>query len=247
MKDRNSLNYPSASFPSGGSLDVGRQQSLRIIRKTATALIALGIGTAALVLEDPLAPLAVVSASVVDALDLMPGQATAQEATPAMAMALRMSRPAHGDGVTRLASAAASEPADRHGPEAGDGAPDVLMKQFVAWAERQDHEQDAQQRLEADAVPQMAPQPIKPVETAEDVPVQVAPYAMAAVRDAEQLQRARAFRSARAELPPARSSQTKVQHAHQARAKTVENAHAQAAAARNAQRPSLLQALSWRS
>jgi len=207
-----------------------------MIRRTATALIAVGIGTAALVLEDPLTPLAVVSASVVDALDVMPGQATAQEATPAMAMALRMSRPAHGDGVTRLASAAASEPADRHEAEAGEGTSDVLLTQFIAWAQDQDRQKDEQERLQ---VPPPELPVAQPVDVAES-PVQIAPYAMAAMRDAEKLQRTQVFRSARAELPPARSSQTKVSHVHQARA------HAQAAPVRNVQRPSLLNVFNWR-
>jgi hypothetical protein len=235
------LDHPSSCFPSGGTLDGGRDETFRMIRATAIVLVALGIGTAVLSLEDPLAPLAAVSASVIDVLAPMPDQAT-KLVTPAVA--LRMAWPADGDATIRLASAAASEPADRHPAEAGEGASDVLVKQFVAWAQNQDRDQEGQERLQA--LPQPQAEPVRPVEVAQDVPVRIAPDALAPVRVAEKLQRERAFRSARAELSPERNSQAKVSSAHPApRTKPVENAHAQDAPVRNAQPSSWSQMFGW--
>jgi hypothetical protein len=230
------LDHSSSSFPSGGILDGGRDETFRMIRTTAIVLVALGIGTAALSLEDPLAPLAAVSASVIDVLAPMPDQAT-KLVTPAVA--LRMAWPTDGDAAIRLTSAAASEPADRHPAEAGEGAPDVLVKQFMAWAQSQDQEE--QERLRA--LSQSPAEPVGPVEVAQEVS---ADDAMASVRGAEKPQRERAFRSARAELPPERNSQAKVSHAHPApRAKPVENAHALDAPVRNAQPSSWSQMFGW--
>jgi hypothetical protein len=238
LGDGDILNFTSTTYPSGGTLDAGRQQAFRMIRRTATVLIALGIGTAALSLEDPLAPLVAASASVVDVVASISNQAP--QATAAAAL-----RPADGDGPTRLATAAASEVVDRPPAEADVGVPNALLQQFVAWAQDQD-QQDEQERLQAQAQPpqQLAARPVEPVEAAQEVATRAAPEITAPVRVAEQIQRVHAFRDARAELPSLRYGPNRDSHAHRAlnHARPVENAQDLPA---NNDRPSLLQIFGW--
>jgi hypothetical protein len=229
----------------------GEYGVLRVLRKTVLALTATVIGTAALALEDPVAPLADFSASLIDALSLTSDQASAPVQPAVVALA---SRPADSGVTARIATAAASEADAPHRTETDESTSDGLLKQFLAWS----HDQEVQEQLEAQQLQaqqlqmQASAQPAGPAKSTEalqDVSTRIMQPEPPPIRVAQKPQRsARTLRNARAEVQTSRQSRARIAPVHQAPpvVRSVENVHAQDAPAESAGPPSLLQVLGWR-
>lgn len=211
-----------------------RHRAFRRFGKAILVLTAAAVGSAAMVLEDPVAPLAAVSTSLTDMVASVSNQAIVRSAAPS-------ARSADSDGVLRLATAAAAEPAEAPGDVPGDGSGTVL-KQLLAWAD----DQDAQARIEAQARPQPATEPAKPAIAAQDVLTQVMADVSEPVRvmPTPQSDAARIL-NARAELPPTRQDHAGTSHAPHTSAKPVEATQAQDTPAPNVIPLSLMQRLGW--
>jgi hypothetical protein len=235
----------------------GQYRALRVFRKTVLALTATVIGTAALALEDPVAPLADFSASLIDAFSLTVDQASAAVQPAVVASG---TRPADSGVTARIATAAASEAADPPRTEADESASDDgLLKQFLAWSHDQEVQEQLQtqqlqtQQLQAQQMQmQASSQPVEPAKSTEvlpDVSTRIMQPEPAPTRVAQKPQRStHTLRNARAEVQSQRQSRTRIAPAHQATplVRSVENVHSQVVAPESAEPPSLLQMLGWR-
>jgi hypothetical protein len=208
-----------------------RHRAFRRFGKAILVLTAAAVGSAAMALEDPVAPLAAVSTSLTDMVASVSNQAIVRSAAAAPS--------ADSDGVLRLATAAAAEPAEAPRGIPGDGSSGTVLKQLLAWAD----DQDAQARIEAQARPQPA---TEPAIAAQNVPTQVVADASEPVRvmPTPQSDAARIL-NVRAELPPTRQDHAGTSHAPHASAKPVEATQAQDTPAPNAIPLSLMQRLGW--
>jgi hypothetical protein len=207
-----------------------RRRAFRRLGKAILVLTAAAVGSAALALEDPVAPLVAVSTSLTDMVASMSNQAMVRSAAAAP-----LARLADGDGLLRLATAAAAEPAEAGRDPTGDGSSGAVLKQFLAWAD----DQDAQAR-------QQPAEPAKPAIAVQDVPTQMMADASEPVRvtPTPPPDVARIL-NARAELPPTKQDRAERSHAPQAAAKPVEATQAQDTPAPNAFPLSLMQRLGW--
>jgi hypothetical protein len=262
VKDGSDPDYRLHLLLVANGCNVGPYRARRLLRKTVLALTATAIGTAALALEDPVAPFAAISASVVSVLASMPNQANAAVSS---ADAAPVSRPADNVATTpRIATAAAAEAVDPRQSETDGTSSDGLLKQFLTWS----HDQEAQEQLEAQqrqteqlqaeqlqaqqaeaSQPEVqAPPavPAKPIVVAQDVPKRVVSSSPARAAQ-KQRYAARELRNARAEVQSSRHGRAKFVPAYQPAPQTraVEPAHAPDMTAENGQ-PSLLQVLGWR-
>ena len=215
-----------------------RQRALRQFGTAIMVLTATAVGTAAMAVEDPMAPLVAVSASFIDVAASVSNQAMFRTAAAAP------SNPsADNEGLTRIATAAAAEPAYRNQAEMAAGAPGALLNQFVAWS--QDKQQ--QEQIEAQPRQQAAAEPATFAAAAQDDQASVMAEAPEPLRVTPTPQNADArIRNARAELPSTRPDRAPPPHVPHASAKSAERAQAQDAAARDARPQSLLQMLGWR-
>jgi hypothetical protein len=212
-----------------------RQRALRRFGTAMMVLTATAVGTAAMAVEDPMAPLAAVSASFIDVAASMSNQPIFRTAAAAPS-----SLSADNEGP-RIATAAAAEPAYRNQAEMAAGPPGALLNQFVAWS--QDKQQ--QELIEAQARQQPAAEPATLAATAQDAPTMA--EASEPLRVTPTPQNADShIRNARAELPSTRPDRAAPLHAAHAPAKPAERAQAQDALAHGARPQSLLQMLGWR-
>jgi hypothetical protein len=220
--------------------------SSRVFKAGALIAIATVGGIAALLLEDPVALIASVRASLTGHSELQPGpdqsapaiaiQSAAADAaalTPSAADA-QASPPAAKDAPTQTEIAEA-EPAAHDQADNSEASYDALFRQFQAWAA----EQDAQAH-------------VKPAQPAQDASAQVeqdAPAQAAENAGAVQKRRqARAAHNARAETR-AQNLRRTVDRAHnarierppaQAQRRPMQDARAQEQPAQDAQAPSFL-------
>jgi hypothetical protein len=204
-----------------------RQRTFQRLGSALLVLTATAVGSAALALEDPIAPLVAVSTSLGDVMAAISGQA------PVSPVAIAPS--AESNAPTRFATAAAAESATPDQPATAGESSGTLLKQFVAWAD----DQEQQERIEALG----RQQPATLALAAEDVTASVVPEDSASFQT-PQPANAR-IRNAWAELPPAQPSRTKSARVTHASVKPVEAAQTRSAPARNAQPPSLLQMFGW--
>jgi len=207
-----------------------RQRAFQRLGSALLVLTATAVGSAALALEDPIAPLVAVSTTLGDVMAAISGQA------PVSAAAIAPSAESNAPTRFATAAAAAAEPATPDQPATAEESSGTLLKQFLAWAD----DQEQQERIEALG----RQQPATLALAAEDVTASVVPEDSASFQT-PQPANAR-IRNAWAELPPAQPSRTKSARATHASVKPVETAQARSAPApRNAQPPSLLQMFGW--
>lgn len=202
-----------------------------VMTATAIGIAILSVGNRVRLFGD------VTAASQVDKSALQPN---ADKLTPAIQFAAdtEASPPAAKDAPARGEMAAASEPARQNETEKNE-SPEVLFRQFEAWAA----EQDAQAQVG----------PVQPVQdisgqVAQNVPAQVAENTAASLRSLRRHRQVRAVQNARAETRPVQYPR-KLRREQTARLQSppAQGARAQDHSAQNAQAvPSFLQALGWR-
>jgi hypothetical protein len=218
-----------------------------ILVVTATAIAILLVG-------NPAAFFANVTASLVDISALQPGTnqstptiqstagaealpPTARDEPPVNPGANPESAPpsddktAATDASTRDETTAAFESANQRQTEIRQPSAEALFKQFQAWAA----EEDTRGQVE-------------PVQPAQDAPAQVAQDARPRIRPMQRHRHVRPVQNARAEIRPVRHARAKVRREQNARvqARPVQDAPAQDQSVQNAQAPSFLQSLGWR-
>jgi hypothetical protein len=185
--------------------------SSRILKTSILAATATAIGIAILLVGNPVALVANVTALWVDTSAPQPGPDPSTPATQSLAGTQDLPTTTT-DAPARDETAAAVEPADQSQAEISQPPNEALFKQFQAWA------------AEEDARAQVVP--LQPVQNA---PVQVAQDAPAQVRPAKKHRRIRALQNARAEIRPQRNHRAKVREEQNAReqAPPVPDARAQ--------------------
>jgi hypothetical protein len=209
---------------------------------------------AILLVENPVALFANVTASLVNISALQPGPdqstptiqstagtqdllPTARDEPPIDSSANPESAPpsdgktAATDAPTRNEIAAAFEPADQSQAEAGQPSADDLFRQFQAWSAEQD------QRAQ-----------VRSVQPAQDPTAQVVQDARRQVRPMQVHRQVRHVQNGRAEIQPVQNSRKKVRREQNARVQvpSVQDAGAQGQSVQNAQAPSFLQSLGLR-
>jgi hypothetical protein len=227
--------------------------SSRILK--TSILVATAAAIAVLWVEDPAALFANVTASLVDISAFQPGTgqstptiqstADAQASPPVNPGASPESAPPSDDKTgatdapTRNEIAAAFEPADQSRTEISQPPPEVLLKQFQAWAAEQD--------LRARPVP-IQPVQDAPAQVVQDARPQVVQDARPQVRPVQKHRHVRSVLNARAEIRPERHRRAKVRREQNARvqARPVQDAPAQDQSVQNAQAPSFPQSFGWR-
>jgi hypothetical protein len=204
--------------------------SSRILKTSLLAVAATAIGIAVLSIGNPVALVANVADSWVDKSALQPG---ADPSTPTIQSIAGTQDlpPTTTEAPTRDEVAAASVPADQNQAEIGQPTAEALLKEFEAWAAKEDTRAQVE--------------PIQPVQAA---PVKVAQDAPAQVQPAKKHRRVRSVQNARAEIRPHRNHRARVREEQNAPAPIapVSDPRAQEQPAQNSQTPWLLQNLGWR-
>jgi hypothetical protein len=203
--------------------------SSRILKTSLLAVAATAIGIAVLSIGNPVALVANVADSWVDKSALQPG---ADPSTPTIQSIAGTQDlpPTTTEAPTRDEVAAASVPADQNQAEIGQPTVEALLKEFEAWAAKQDSR--------AEAVP---------VEPAQAAPVQVAQAAPVQAQPTKKHRRARSVHNARAEIRPQRIHRVRTREASApVPIAPVPDARAPEQPVQNAQTPSLFQSLGWR-
>ena len=196
-----------------------------ILGVTATA----AIGIAILSVENPVALVENVTATWVEKPALQPDAGPSAPAIQSIAGTQDLPTTT-SDAPARDEIAAASEPADQNQTAIGQPPAEALLKEFEAWAAKEDSRAQ-----------------VVPVQPAQAAPVQVAQDAPAQVRSTKK-RRARSVHNARAEIRTQRNHRARVREEQNARAEVpaVPDARAQEQSVQNAQTPSLLQSLGLR-
>jgi hypothetical protein len=207
--------------------------SSRILKASIWAVAATAIGIAILLVGDPVALVENVTATWVEKPALQPDADPSVPAIQTIAgtqdlPATTSDAPAR-DAPARDEIAVASEPADQKQTEIGQPPTEAfLLKEFEAWAAKQDSRAQ-----------------IEPVPPAQAAPAQVAQDAPAQAQPTKKHRRARSVHNARAEVRTQRNHRARVREEQNARVE-VPDARAQEQAVQNAQTPSLLQSLGFR-
>ena len=227
--------YPvflSAQAEETGQPDIGKVLgratiSSRILKTSILAATATAIGIAILLVGNPLALVANVTALWVETSAPQPGP---DPSTPAIqSLAGTQDLPTTtSDAPTRDEIAVASEPADQNQTAIGQPPAEALLKEFEAWAAKQDSRAQ-----------------VAPVQPAQAAPVQVAQDAPVQTQPTKKHRRARSVHNARAEIRTQRNHRARVREDQNARVE-VPDARAQEQSVQNAQTPSLLQSLGLR-
>jgi hypothetical protein len=198
--------------------------SWRILKVSLLVVTALGIG---FLLDDPVTHFASVKASLFDTSALQPAS---DQSTPAIqsASGAQAPPPAAGDAPTREEIAAAFASAARQSQaQIGEPPAETLLKQFQAWATRE----DAQPPVE-----RVQPvEPARPAQPVQDASAQVAEDAEAPVRH---IHKRRHVQNARAEMRPQQNRRNAW-----VQPPPAQDPRAQEQAVQNAQAPSFLQTL----
>lgn len=205
--------------------------SLRILKASIFGVMATAaVGIAILSVENPVALVADITASWVDKPALQPG--TDPSTTSVQSIAGTQDLPTTtSDAPTRDEIAVASEPADQKQTEIGQPPAEALLKEFEAWAAKEDSRAQ-----------------VVPVQPAQAAPVQVAQDAPAQAQPTKKHRRARSAHNARAEIRTQRNHRARVREEQNARTEVpaAPDARAQEQSVQNAQTPSLLQSLGLR-
>jgi len=194
-----------------------------ILGVTATA----AIGSAILLVGDPVALVENVTATWVDKSALQPGNDPSAPAIQSIAGTQDLPSTT-SDASARDEIAAAVEPADQNQTAIAQPPAEALLKEFEAWAAKEDSR--------AQVVP-VQPAQAAPVQVAQDAPTQAQPT--------KKHRRARSVHNARAEIRTQRNHRARVREEQNARVE-VPDARAQEQSVQNAQTPSLLQSLGLR-
>jgi hypothetical protein len=219
-----------------GQPDIGKAWeratiSSRILKASIWAAAATAIGIAILSVGDPVALVENVTARWVEKPALQPDADPSAPAIQSIAGTQDLPTTT-SDALAREEIAVASEPADQNQTAIGQPPAEAfLLKEFEAWAAKQDSRAE-----------------VVPVQPAQAAPVQVAQDAPAQAQPTKKHRRARSVHNARAEI--------RTQRHHRARIRQEQNApvplapvpdpRAQEQAVQNAQPPSLLQSLGFR-
>lgn len=202
--------------------------SSRILKMSILVVTASVI--AILLVENPVALFANVTASLVNISALQPGpdQSTPTIQSTAGTQALP---PTARDAPARDEIAAASEPADQSQTEIHQPSAEDLFKQFQAWSSEED-----------------ARAPVGSVQPVPDAQAQVVQNAPAQVRPVQKHRQVQRVQNAPAEIRPERHPRAKVRREQNARAQVapVQDPRAQDQSVQNAQAPSLVPSFSWR-
>ena len=215
--------------------------SSRILKTSILVVTATAIGIAILLVGNPVALLANVTAALVDKSALQPGT---DQPTPTIQSTAGTQDlpPTASDAPTRDEIAAAFEPSDQSQTEISQPPTEALLKQFQAWAAEEDTRAQ-----------------VGPVQPVQDAPIQVVQDAAAQIRPMQKHRQVRPVQNARAEIRPERNPRAKVRRKHNPRAKVrgeeqnaqvqvppLPDARAQDQPVQNAQAPWLLQSFGWR-
>jgi hypothetical protein len=205
------------------------------ILKTSIALVTAAVA-AILLVGNPAAPFANVTASL---LDLSPFQPGTDRSTPSIqstagAQALA---PTATDVPTRDEIAAALKAGNRSQPEIRQPPAEALLNQFQAWATEEDARAQVVQPVQ-DAPPQ-----IGSVQPVQDAQAQVAQDDPEAVRPVQRHRHLRHVRNARAEIRPSPRARVHRQQDAREQPRPLQDARAPDRPVQNAQPPSLLQSL----
>ena len=215
-------------------LDIGKTWDIavissRIFKMSIWAVVATAIGIAILSVGDPVALVENVAATWVEKPALQPDAGASAPAIQSIA-GTQDSPTTTSDAPARdeIAIAAASEPADQNQTAIGQPPAEALLKEFEAWAAKEDSRAQ-----------------VVPVQPAQAAPVQVAQDAPAQAQPKKKHRRARSVHDARAEIRTQRNHRARVREDQNARVE-VPDARAQEQSVQNAQTPSLLQSLGLR-
>ncbi|MCK1511144.1 hypothetical protein IVB22_00870 [Bradyrhizobium sp. 190] len=184
--------------------------SSRILKASILGVMATAaIGSAILLVGNPVALVANVTASWVDKPALQPGIDPSTSAIQSIASTQDLPTTTR-DAPTRDEIAAAVEPADQSQAEIGPPPTEALFKQFQAWA--------AEEETRAQVGP-VQPVQDAPVQVVQDAPAQAVQDAPAQVRPMKKHRQVRSVQNARAEIRPERNPRAKVRREHNPRAK----------------------------
>jgi hypothetical protein len=223
-----------------GQPDIGKvlgraTTSSRILKTSIWALTATAIGIAILSVGDPFALVENVTATWVEKPALEPDAGPSAPAIQSIAstqdLPTTTSDAPTSDAPARDEIAAASEPADQNQTAIGQPPAEALLKEFEAWAAKEDSRAQ-----------------VVPVQPAQAAPVQVAQDAPTRAQPTKKHRRARSVHNARAEIRTQRNHRARVREEQNARVEVpaVPDARAQEQSVQNAQTPSLLQSLGLR-
>jgi hypothetical protein len=220
------------------------------ILKTSVAVATAAV-IAVLLVGNPVAPFANVTASLLDISPFQPGSdrstPTIQTTAPAQALPTT-------DAPTRDEIAAALKAGNRSQPEIRQPPAEVLLKQFQAWAAEEDtRAQVVQPVQDAPADVGSVQQPVQDAQAPavqgaqaqEEAQAEVAQDAPEEVRPVQRHRHLRHVRNARAEIRQSPRARVRRQNARE-QARPAADARAPDQPVQNAQAPSLLQSLGWR-
>src|SRR5437899_5994304 len=204
--------------------------SSRILKASIWAVTATAIGIAILSVGDPVALVENVTATWIEKPALQPDAGPSAPAIQSIAGTQDLPTTT-SDAPTRDEIAVASEPADQNQTAIGQPPAEALLKEFEAWAAKEDSRAQ-----------------VVPVQPAQAAPVQVAQDAPAQAQPKKKHRRARSVHDARAEIRTQRNHRARVREEQNARVEVpaVPDARAQEQSVQNAQTPSLLQSLGLR-
>ena len=217
-----------------GQPDIGKAWeradiSSRIFKMSIWAVVATAIGIAILSVGDPVALVENVAATWVEKPALQPDAGPSAPAIQSIAGTQDLpTTTSDAPARDEIAIAAASEPADQNQTAIGQPPAEALLKEFEAWAAKQDSRAQ-----------------VAPVQPAQAAPVQVAQDAPVQTQPTKKHRRARSVHNARAEIRTQRNHRARVREDQNARVE-VPDARAQEQSVQNAQTPSLLQSLGLR-
>jgi hypothetical protein len=216
----------------------------RILTTSIAAGTAAVIGI--LLVGNPAAPFANVTASL---LDLSPFQPGTDRSTPTIqstagAQALL---PAATDAPTRDEIAAALKAGNRRQNEIRQPTAEALLKQFQAWAAEEDAQAQVVQPVQDAPAPVGSVQPVQDAQApaVQDAQARLTQDDPEEVRPVQRHRHLRHVRNARAEIRPVQSPRARVRRQQNAReqARPATAARAPDRPAQNAQPPSLAQSL----
>ena len=220
-----------------GQPDIGKAWeradiSSRILKLSIWAVTATAIAIAILSVGDPVALVENVTAKWVEKTALQPDADPPAPAIQSVAGTQDLpTTTSDAPARDEIAIAAASEPADQNQTAIGQPPAEALLKEFEAWAAKEDSRAQ-----------------VVPVQPAQAAPVQVAQDAPAQAQPKKKHRRARSVHDARAEIRTQRNHRARVREEQNARVEVpaAPDARTQEQSVQNAQTPSLLQSLGLR-
>src|SRR5437899_8450826 len=219
-----------------GQPDIGKAWeradiSSRILKLSIWAVTATAIAIAILSVGDPVALVENVTATWIEKPAPQPDADPSLPAIQSIVGTQDLPPTTTSDAPVRDEIAVASEPADQNQTAIGQPPAEALLKEFEAWAAKQDSRAQ-----------------VVPVQPEQAAPGQVAQDARAQAQPRKKHRRARSVHNARAEIRTQRNHRSRVREEQNARVEVpaVPDARAQEQSVQNAQTPSLLQSLGLR-